>query len=257
MLEVELYRRSVLATVGQRVTAVDLVDQRWCSRAPDAEERLVGCRIHDVRRHGKVLLVDTDGPTLALRFGMTGRLVVGGESAVRDLAYGAHGDDPRWTRFALTSADGRRRTRWEVSDPRRLGWLELDPDLSGLGPDAWTVDAASLARRLGSRSVAVKTALLDQSVVAGLGNMLVDEIALRASIDPARSARSLTSADVDALVAAMTEALPVMLEAGGSHRGTLSAESRRAGSPCPQDGAPLERTVIGGRATYWCPAHQR
>lgn len=257
MLEVELYRRSVLHTVGQRLTAVELVDPRWCSRAPDAEERLVGCRIHDVRRHGKVLLVDTDGPTLALRFGMTGRLVVSGQSAVTDLAYGAHGDDPRWTRFALTSAAGRRLTRWEVSDPRRLGSLELDPDLSGLGPDAWTIDAATLIERMGSRSIAVKTVLLDQSVVAGLGNMLVDEIALRASIDPRRAARSLTSIEVGALVAAMTEALPAMLDAGGSHRGSLSAEHRRAGSPCPQDGAPLERTVIGGRATYWCPIHQR
>jgi formamidopyrimidine-DNA glycosylase len=257
ILEVEMYRRSVLDTVGHRITDVEALDARWCARAPDARERLIGCRITDVRRHGKVLLIETDGPTAALRFGMTGRLVVSGRSAVTDLAYGAHGDDPRWTRLSMTTTSGRRSVTWEISDPRRLGWLELDPDLSRLGPDVWDIDPAVLVARVRTRTGPAKSVLLDQTVVAGFGNMLADEVLLRASIDPTRQARSLSDDELQALATATARALPEMLNAGGSHRGLLAAELRIAGAPCPLDGAPLTRAVIGGRATYWCPVHQR
>lgn len=209
-----------------------------------------------LRRHGKVLLVDTDGPTLALRFGMTGRLVVAGRSAVPALAYGAHGDEARWVRVALTSTRGRVVTRWEVSDPRRLGRLEVDPDLTTLGPDAWGIDAATLAERFAGRSAPVKAVLLDQSVLAGLGNMLADEVLLRAGVAPVRRVDTLAAAEVDALAEAIGVVLPELLAAGGSHRGWLAAESRVLGAVCPIDGAPLARTAIGGRSSFWCPLHQ-
>lgn len=256
LLEIELYRRSALGLVGHRIVDVEPADAHWCRGAEGVADRLVGCRVTDVWRVGKVLLIGTDGPSLGVRFGMTGRLVVEGRSAVPTLVYGAHGDDPRWVRFAMSTARGTSTWRCHVSDPRRLGGLHMDPDLSGLGPDAWCIDSATLSDRLVGRSTAVKSALLDQTVVAGLGNMLVDEVLLRAGISPLRPARSLGDAEVDALAAAIGEALPEMLAKGGSHTGWLAVERRRPDAPCPVDGAPLVRSRVGGRSAYWCPVHQ-
>jgi formamidopyrimidine-DNA glycosylase len=253
MLEVELYRRSLLGLRGGEITGVAVRDAWWCRAAPDLEHALVGRRLVDTERHGKVLLVTTDGPTIGLRFGMTGRLLVGAESAVSELVYGAHGDDPSWVRVEILLGAG----VVSVSDPRRLGSIELDPDLSGLGPDAWGITATDLAGQLGRSGVAIKVALLDQHRVAGLGNMLADEVLLRSGIAPTRPCRTVVRAEWSRLAAAIAAALPEMLAAGGSHTGVLSSELRRDGAPCPLDGASLQRTVLAGRSAIHCPAHQR
>jgi formamidopyrimidine-DNA glycosylase len=206
-----------------------------------------------VRRHGKLLLVDTDGPTIGLRFGMTGRLLVGAESAVSELVYGAHGDDPSWVRVEILLGA----VVVSVSDPRRLGSIELDPDLSGLGPDAWGITGSDLASRLSRSNVAIKVALLEQHRVAGLGNMLADEVLLRSGIAPTRPCRTVSDEEWSRLAAAIATALPEMLAAGGSHTGVLSSALRREGAPCPLDGASMQRTVLAGRSAIHCPAHQR
>ena len=102
----------------------------------------------------------------------------------------------------------------------------------------------------------MKAVLLDQAAVAGLGNMLVDEVLWWAGIDPHRPAGTLTPDEVAELHRAIRRRLPVMLRRGGSHTGTLSP-TRRAGGMCPRDGGELRRDVVGGRTTVWCPAHQR
>jgi formamidopyrimidine-DNA glycosylase len=257
MLEIELYRRSVLDTVGHIIDAVEALDDWWCRRAPDVAERVVGCRVVDLRRHGKVLLVDTDGPTIGVRFGMTGRLLVDGRSGVESLAYGAHADDGRWRRLRMLTTGGGRTVRWDVSDPRRLGSVEIDPDLSSLGPDAWGIPVETLAERLARRQAPIKAALLDQAVLAGLGNMLADEMLWRAAIAPDRPARSLATDEVAALAGAIGVALPEMLTAGGSHAGRLHARLRSVGMLCPLDDGTLVRSTIAGRSSYWCPRHQR
>ena len=99
--------------------------------------------------------------------------------------------------------------------------------------------------------------LLDQTAVAGLGNMLVDEVLWWAGLDPHRPAASLTADEVAALQRAIRRRLPVMGRRGGSHTGTLSPAVRGAGGPCPRDGAVLRRDVVGGRTTIWCGDHQR
>ena len=102
----------------------------------------------------------------------------------------------------------------------------------------------------------VKAVLLDQSRVAGLGNLLTDELLWFAGVDPARPARSLAAAERAALHRALRRTLRVLGRRGGSHTGSLQAQ-RAPGGACPRDGVPLARRTVGGRTTYSCPEHQR
>jgi formamidopyrimidine-DNA glycosylase len=99
--------------------------------------------------------------------------------------------------------------------------------------------------------------LLDQGVIAGLGNLCADEVLWCSGIDPHRPASSLSDVEVAALCDAIRRRLPEMLAAGGSTMGTLSPEVRAACPPCERDGTPLRRDTIGGRTSVWCPGHQR
>jgi formamidopyrimidine-DNA glycosylase len=103
----------------------------------------------------------------------------------------------------------------------------------------------------------LKSALLDQHVVAGLGNLCADEVLWWAGLDPRRTVDSLTVPEIDRLASAIRRRLPIMLARGGSTTGVLSPAVRAACPPCQRDGAPLERLAIGGRTTVWCPRHQR
>jgi formamidopyrimidine-DNA glycosylase len=253
VLEVELTRRAAVSLVGRRVVAVLRTDPLVV--ADDVDAVVPGCTVTGVRRRGKVLALDTDGPVVGVHFGMTGRLLRDGAAAAIDaLSYGARSDHERWDRWVVRLDDG---TRVRVHDPRRLGHVWLDPDLDVLGPDALTLTRRQLATALAGRRAPLKAVLLDQSAVAGLGNMLTDEVLWWGGLDPSRPAASLSSDEVAALQAAIRRRLPVMLRRGGSHTGTLSPAVRAAGGPCPRDGAELVRTVVAGRGTISCRAHQR
>lgn len=255
LLEVEAYRRAAEALVGSTITAVEAPDD-WYLKGVDAatvSDALVGSRIEGVRRHGKLLLVDTDGPVLGLRFGMTGRLLVDGEAPIERLEYGSSRDEPAWDRFRLRVDDGRELV---VRDPRRLGGVELDPDESRLGPDAATVDLRTFRRVLAGGHAPVKARLMDQSRLAGLGNLLVDEILWRAGVAPDRPVDSLDDDEIRRLHRALRRTLELLGRRGGSHRGDLGPE-RHPGGTCPRDGTPLERSSAGGRTGWWCPTHQR
>ena len=254
-LEAEIWCRAAQPLVGRMIEAV------WCDErvAPDGlVEALLGEQMSAVRRAGKVLLVDTSGPTLGLHFGMTGRLVVDGRAPIERLEYASGADRAEWDRLRLdTLPVGAARPALRMNDPRRLGRLSLDPALDGLGPDLFEVTEASLRTGLRRRRSAVKTALLDQSVVAGLGNLCADEVLFWAGVAPTRSVDTLTGAELGAIAAACRDRLPVMLEHGGSTSGELSPARRASADACPLDGAPLERTTIGGRTAVWCGVHQR
>jgi formamidopyrimidine-DNA glycosylase len=190
--------------------------------------------------------------SIDLHFGMSGRIIVDGESPIGELAYGAS-DDDRWLRFGLTFDRG-----WmAISDPRRFARVSSSRDGDSLGPDAFTVDRATFRRRLAGRRGPLKAVLLDQSVIAGLGNMLVDEILWRAGIDPRRSVTTLQPSEVAHVHSTMRRVLVQLGRRGGSHAGDLSVEHRRPGECCPRDGEALERSTVGGRTTFWCPRHQR
>jgi formamidopyrimidine-DNA glycosylase len=207
----------------------------------------------EARRRGKLLLVDvSSGATLGLHLGMSGRVLIDGEAAGDPLVYASNKADPAWHRFGVQFADG---GSLYLRDPRRLGAVELDPDEDRLGPDAFALTLAHLRVVLAKSSAPVKAVIMDQSRIAGLGNLLCDEALWRAGIDPARTAASLNDDEVKQLHRAIRDTLRVLGRRGGSHTGDLTS-ARGPGLPCPRDGATLVRRTIGGRTTFSCPLHQ-
>jgi formamidopyrimidine-DNA glycosylase len=143
-----------------------------------------------------------------------------------------------------------------VRDARRLGGAELDPETLRLGPDAVGLNLAGLRKVLGDSRIALKARLMDQSKIAGLGNLLVDEALFQAGLDPARPAGGLDDTELKSLHRALRRTLTNLTRRGGSHTGVLQPARHRDGL-CPVDGAPLLRRTVGGRTTYSCPVHQR
>lgn len=248
--EAEIWRSALDAVVGRTISDA-WVDERVAP--PGFVDEVIGARIDGVRRVGKVVVLD--GPGIGLHFGMTGRIVVDGEAPIERLEYSSGRDDAGWDRLRLYTAD-RAVPAVRMNDPRRLGRVSLHPDLSGLGVDFFAVTPKRLAAAVGGRRGPIKSLLLDQHVVAGLGNMCADEVLWWAGISPHRPAASLRADELAALASAIRRRIPVMLGRGGSHCGTLSPDVRSACPPCSRDAAPLRRDTIGGRTAVWCPGHQ-
>lgn len=255
LLEIEVYRALAERTLGRTVAAVRADDDWYLKGGATADElsaRLIGEKVVAAGRHGKLLLLETSGPVLGLRFGMTGRLLVDGTAGIDRLEYSSDRDSGTWDRFGLDFDDGGTLT---MRDPRRLGGVELNPETGRLGPDAAALEAGGLRDVLAGSTTALKTRLLDQARVAGLGNLLVDETLWRAGLDPAREAGGLDPDETAALAVSITATLDELGRRGGSHTGDLQSERHREGH-CPLDGTALERRTIGGRTTYSCPEHQ-
>jgi formamidopyrimidine-DNA glycosylase len=251
-LEAEIYRRAANRLVGREIAAV-AVDELQLT-ADELRRELPGRIVDRASRRGKHVLLDLDdGRVLGLHFGMTGRLIVDGESAIERLEYSSGRDEPAWDRLHVDFTDG---SVMRVNDPRRWARFVLDPDLSRLGPDSMALTPQLLLERLSGRRAALKAILLDQSVVAGFGNMCLDEVLWQSGISPLVPAGELTADRAQSFVAVCDQHLPAMLERGGSHTGTISPDVRAAVPPCPRDGGPLRRDVVGGRTTVWCPVHQ-
>ena len=231
--------------LGRLIVAVEDSDT-YVSRPHSPGElasALTGRRLTSANRIGKTMWFETDGgdgPTLGLHLGMAGRIAIDEEP------------HERWDRFVLTFDDG---GRLALRDKRRLGRAVLEPDLSGLGPDAAVATRAEFRRRVGHSSVPIKARIMDQGVIAGVGNLLADEILWQARIDPRRRANNLSEHDLDTLRRAVRAAVRQALRRGGAHTGTLYAH-REGGGHCPRCGALLLRDRIGGRTTYWCPEEQ-
>ena len=148
---------------------------------------------------------------------MSGRVVIDGEAAGDPLLYAANGDNPAWLRFGVTFADG---GSLYLRDPRRLGAVELDPDEDRLGVDAFALRAPAAARAWSAASRApIKAVLMDQARIAGLGNLLTDEVLFRAGIDPARPANTLRTPRSATLARAISTTLRTLQRRGGSHTG--------------------------------------
>ena len=254
-LEVEIWRRASAPLVGRRIERA-WVDDRV---APDGfADEVERARIGSVSRRGKVLLLGLeDGPVIGLHFGMTGRLVVDGSAAIERLAYASGADRAEWDRLRIWSGDGRCvEPALRMNDPRRLGRVSLDPDLSELGPEASTLTGARLRSAIGRRRSPIKSVLLNQHVVAGLGNLCVDEVLFDAGVAPHRTVDDLSAEEIDRLARSCRRRLAEMLALGGSTHGVLDPHRRASLDTCPLDGSPLRRSTIGGRTTIWCPAHQ-
>ena len=262
ILEVEQYRTLAEQALDRPIARVWMVDSRYGrggTTVPRLRTALVGRCFAEARRRGKLMLLDVkDGPTLGVRFGMTGGLVVDGREALDRLRYGPGVFDAKWVRARVSFGDG---GELLVHDPRRFGSLELAPDEARLGPDALSVTLPQLRGALAMASgrgdalaAPLKARLMDQERLAGIGNLLADEILWRAGLDPSRRA-PLREEELRGLHRALRTTLRQLARRGGSHMGDLMEERHPAGH-CPMDGTPLLRDTVGGRTTFWCPLHQ-
>ena len=273
--EVETVRRGLAPHLeGRRIARVTLnrPDLRF-PFAPDFTARVEGQRVERLSRRAKFLQADLEsGERLFMHLGMSGRFVLEGEQ-LGDFTH-AHDADPKHHHVVFGTEDGVRIT---YNDPRRFGFMELvgagEPyRLDGLGPEPLSNDwnAPALRAALRGKTTPIKLALLDQRVVAGLGNIYVCEALFRAGISPGRGAGRLKVAETEALVAHTKDVLSQAIEAGGSslrdHRqadGALGyfqnshAVYGREGEPCNTCGEPIRRRVQGGRSTFHCRTCQR
>jgi formamidopyrimidine-DNA glycosylase len=258
ILEVESYRRLAERVVGATVTrgwADALLAKKLTS--PSAWARAVkGLTVTGTGRRGKLLLLETSGPTLGVRFGMTGVLLLDGDAGVEGLFYGPHLYDAKWLRGGLEFSDGRKLL---VHDPRRLARFEINPDLSELGPDALDLTRKEFDQMVHvqrGEGPAIKARLLDQSRVAGVGNLLADEMLFRASLDPRTPTGTLSSEQKNDLFRTFRSTMNSLKRRGGSHLGD-HMDARFPGGLCPRDGGTMLIATIGGRTTYWCSLHQQ
>ncbi len=257
ILEVETARALIDArALDREIAEVHAPDAWFLKRGltpPAVRAALKGQSFTHARRRGKLILVDlSSGAVLGLHLGMSGRVLVDDDAAGDPLLYASNKADPAWHRFGVGFADG---GSMYLRDPRRLGAVELDPDEDRLGPDAFDLTLAQLRAITVKSRAPVKAVLMDQSRIAGLGNLLCDEVLWRAGIDPVRTANSLDDADTRRLHRAIRDTLRILGRRGGSHTGDLTSQ-REPGAHCPKDGAPLIRRTVGGRTTYSCPVHQ-
>jgi formamidopyrimidine-DNA glycosylase len=273
--EVESARAAIeRAGLGRTITDVDDTDSWECRphRPGDIRAALTGRRLTGAFRRGKSMWCETsglggdgtDGPVLGVHLGMSGRVLItdsdGQLTEGGDWLGGRYGQGaeqparkPVWDRFTLTFEDG---GSLRLFDKRRLGRVRLDPDLDQLGPDAELVGAGEFGARVGRGTAPVKARLLDQSVIAGVGNLLADETLWQARISPRRPSNELTEDDLLTLHTALHRATKAAITHGGVHTGTI-IEFRKAGRQCPRCGTEMTSATVGGRTTWWCPSEQR
>ena len=272
--EVELARATIeRAALGRRISDVDDADTYECRPHSPGEIRdaLVGRSLTGAFRRGKTMWCETSGagrsrtpgPVLGLHLGMSGRIVVsdptGASTEGGDWLGGRYGSaaeqegrNPAWDRFTIVFSDG---GSLRLFDKRRLGRVRLDPDLDALGPDAEEIGVAEFRDRVGRGTTAVKARLLDQSVLAGVGNLLADETLWQAGVDPRRRVDEIGHDGLTDLHRALRRATKAAIRKGGVHTGEVIS-SRRTGGHCPRCGAEMQRGTVGGRTTWWCPAEQ-
>jgi formamidopyrimidine-DNA glycosylase len=257
ILEVESYRLLAERVVGATITR-GWADAYLAKKltSPSAWARTVkNLTITGTGRRGKLLWLETNGPTLAFRFGMTGVLLLDGDAGIEGLFYGPHLFDAKWLRGGLEFRDGRKLV---VHDPRRMARVEINPDLDALGPDALTLtrrEFDGVVRADRGDGPAIKARLLDQSRVAGVGNLLGDEMLFRASIDPRTPTGLLSADEKNRLFRAFRQTMNTLQRRGGSHLGD-HMDARFPGGLCPKDGGTMLLATVGGRTTYWCSIHQ-
>jgi formamidopyrimidine-DNA glycosylase len=272
--EVESARTAIEAAgLHRRIVDVDDADTWECRPHQPGEIRaaLLGRSLTGAFRRGKAMWCETSGtgrsrtpgPVLGLHLGMSGRILISGPEGRQaeggDWLDGRYGADaytpahkPIWDRFTLTFHDG---GSLRVFDKRRLGRVRLDPDLDGLGPDAERVTLADFGQRIGRSRAPVKARLLDQSVIAGVGNLLADETLWQARISPQRPGNGLSPVELKRLHTALRKATKAAIAQGGVHTGRV-IEFRGAGRHCPRCGTEMTRATVGGRTTWWCPREQ-
>jgi formamidopyrimidine-DNA glycosylase len=246
--DVEGFRRVAAQASGRRIESVDLLDRTLLrgGRASSVE----GERFGDFSRHGKWLVAPAGDAEVVMHFGMTGRL----DWARRGTDRHVH------DRVVFVCRGGELRYR----DMRKFGgvWISRrgrERVTGPLGPDATEVGLERIRELLGGRRGSVKAALMDQRLIAGLGNLMVDEIAWRARIDPRTAVGRLSRRRVERLWRAMDEVVRESLPTGRvpPAEGWLTGVRDQRDAYCPRCGSRLNRAIVAGRTTVWCGRCQR
>jgi formamidopyrimidine-DNA glycosylase len=262
--EVETYRRYFEETaLGQTVAGLEVEDLRQLTTDLETlQQELKGAQFTDVQRIGKHFLINlSTGKTLVLHFGMTG-----------DLAYYRDAEDtPRFARIVFYFQNG---FRLAFIDSRKFGRVGLADSVAvyrqekSLGPDALDITLSQLQASLQKRKAPIKSLLLDQKILAGVGNWIADEVLFQARIFPAKPATQLTNAEFERLHTAIQNVLNTAIEqeaiyqnfpksflihARGWDDSALKPAERQI---CPHHLEPLQINKVGGRTTYFCPVCQ-
>lgn len=266
--EVECVRRTMAPKLEGRVIRSFSLNGPDKLARPDAgamRRGLLGRRVEHVGRHGKLLIIKLDsGGLWTIHLGMTGQVIMADNRPKADHVHITVGfEDPG--------------PRLYYRDMRKFGGMSYCPDRTALeqgplrnfGPDALLIGADELAERLAGRRAPIKSLLLDQRVLAGVGNIYADESLHIAGIAPTAAPADLSRDRLLALHKAVRETLLLALSRGGSSvRNFVDAEGRagtfqhshrvyqRAGQPCPVCGTVIEKTVLAGRSCHFCPACQ-
>jgi formamidopyrimidine-DNA glycosylase len=268
--EVETIVRSLAAGIrGRVIDRVELLFKPLLRRPPKGGLAvLAGSRVLGVRRRGKMALIACErGLTLVFHMKMTGQLLLTAE--------GTQAPD-RHTRLVIKFRDGGPELRFR--DVRKFGFLLCvsgNPrgacdELSCLGPEPLDITLEDFVRILRARKGRIKSLLLNQTVIAGIGNIYADEILFDSGIHPETSAAALSKNEVGRLWESMRKILALAIEAKGSSlRDYVDADGQsggfqffhkvydREGEPCVKCGRPVRKSVVGGRGTHFCPRCQR
>lgn len=285
--EVEVTRRRIAPLLeGRQISKLHTTRDSYFFRTKPRvlQRRLKQRTVRKLTRRGKYLIASLDdGSTLVLHLGMTGQLFGEGATSPRLLSATARASlDPEkqesfkpdvHTHLQFEFSDGGPRVFFR--DVRKFGkvvWMapgEEDPRLAKLGPDALKITGRQLARSLSGRKAPIKLLLLDQSVLAGVGNIYADEALFHAGIDPRRAGADMNAEDCQALIKAVRRILRRSIQTGGSSisdyinpdgaDGKFQDERRvygLTGKPCSTCKSPIERLRQGQRSTHYCPACQ-
>jgi formamidopyrimidine-DNA glycosylase len=269
--------------VGRRIEQLEVLDPRWSRPLPPREpgEAASGGTIAGLGRRGKYILMGLDGArTLVMHLRMTGNLILREGDEVLDPAHGRRlyeserSTEERYLRARFMLDDGRE--LW-FTDPRRFGEAFMIEDARlgerfaklGLEPFSPEFTPQALGEMAAGRKAPLKSFLLDQSGVAGVGNIYADEALFRAELHPLSPAGSMKPAHLEALRDGVVAALEAGIDAGGSsiddyrdargEKGAMQDEflvHTREGEECLRCGGTIVRIVVGGRSTYFCPGCQ-
>ena len=272
--EVESLRRILVRTaVGRTIVSVRVGDARLRRRVvANFADTIAGRRIVKMARRAKYLIVELDGDHVMLvHLGMSGSLTH------RHEGFDAGDFDPRHDHLEFSLDDG---SRLVYNDPRRFGMVRLvqraalasTAELKGLGPEPLSrgFNARYLAAKARGRTASIKNLIMDQRIVAGIGNIYASEILFRAGVRPTRRAGRVTLREIEKIAASV----PVILRAAIGSNGTTFRSFRdsrgqpgrfatrlrvygREGKPCYTCSTPIKNVVVGQRASFFCPQCQR
>jgi formamidopyrimidine-DNA glycosylase len=283
--EVEVIRRALVeAVIDRAIASVRLAQNNYAFLTPpqDVRRHLVGHRFERIDRRGKYLLFALDDQScLVIHLGMTGQLfssrALSPRLVQRSLRHGPASEcfqPDQHTHMSIAFEDAGEQLHYR--DARKFGkilWLAPsanDVRLERLGPDAATITSRQLTAGLAGRRSAIKPVLLDQAVLAGVGNIYADESLHAAGIAPTRAANVLTASEIDLLARSIRQVLKRAIRLGGSSIDDYLhpdgsdggfqkrfAVYAREGQPCKRCGATIQRLVIGQRSAHFCGGCQR